>query len=39
MAGKMVTSRQHFSLNVLGDGRVLLDAGSPNSSGLPQFYK
>jgi N-acetylneuraminic acid mutarotase len=38
-AGAMVTARQHFVLNVLGDGRVLLGAGSPNLSGLPEFYK
>jgi N-acetylneuraminic acid mutarotase len=37
-AGSMVTHRQHFILAGLGDGRVLLDGGTPNASGLPEFY-
>jgi NAD(P)-dependent dehydrogenase (short-subunit alcohol dehydrogenase family) len=37
-AGSMVTQRQHFILAGLGDGRVLLDGGTPNASGLPEFY-
>jgi hypothetical protein len=26
-------------LSALGDGRILLDGGSPNAFGLPEFYK
>ncbi|HXO66209.1 MAG TPA: kelch repeat-containing protein [Steroidobacteraceae bacterium] len=38
-SGAMVTARQFFVLNALGDGRILLDGGSPNAFGLPEFYK
>jgi len=38
-SGGMVTARQFFVLNALGDGRILLDGGSPNAFGLPEFYK
>jgi N-acetylneuraminic acid mutarotase len=37
-AGSMVTVRQGFILSPLPDGRVMLDAGEPNHSGLPEFY-
>jgi N-acetylneuraminic acid mutarotase len=39
VSGAMVTTRQFFVLNTLGDGRILLDGGSPNAFGLPEFYK
>jgi N-acetylneuraminic acid mutarotase len=39
LSGAMVTARQFFVLNALGDGRILLDGGSPNAFGLPEFYK
>ena len=38
VAGSMVTPRQHFIVSGLSDGRVLLDGGTPNSTGLPEFY-
>lgn len=38
-AGSMVTPRQHFIVSGLGDGRVLLDGGTPNAGGLPEFYR
>jgi len=37
--GAMVTTRQFFVLSALGDGRILLDGGAPNASGLPEFYR
>jgi N-acetylneuraminic acid mutarotase len=39
LSGAMVTTRQFFVLNALNDGRILLEGGSPNASGLPEFYK
>jgi hypothetical protein len=39
LSGAMVTARQFVVLNALPDGRILLDAGSPNAAGLPEFYK
>jgi len=39
LTGAMVTARQFFVLNALSDGRILLDGGEPNASGLPEFYK
>jgi hypothetical protein len=39
LSGAMVTPRQFFVVNALADGRILLDGGSPNLSGLPEFYK
>jgi N-acetylneuraminic acid mutarotase len=39
LSGSMATTRQFFTLSALGDGRILLDGGSPNASGLPEFYK
>jgi N-acetylneuraminic acid mutarotase len=38
-SGAMVTTRQSFVLNTLGDGRILLDGGMPNTTGLPEFYR
>jgi N-acetylneuraminic acid mutarotase len=38
-SGGMVTARQFFVLNALGDGRIRFDGGSPNAFGLPEFYK
>jgi hypothetical protein len=37
-AGSMNTARQHFILSALGDGRLILDGGTPNTPGLPEFY-
>jgi hypothetical protein len=34
----MVTPRQHFIVSGLSDGRVILDGGSPNAYGQPEFY-
>jgi N-acetylneuraminic acid mutarotase len=39
ISGAMVTTRQLFVMNLLNDGRVLLEGGNPNASGLPEFYK
>ncbi len=39
LSGGMVTLRQFFVLNALGDGRIMLDGGQPNASGLPEFYE
>jgi Kelch motif/Galactose oxidase, central domain len=38
-SGAMVTTRQSFVLDTLGDGRVLLDGGMPNTTGLPEFFR
>lgn len=38
-SGAMVTARQLFVLNALSDGRILLDGGMPNATGLPEFYR
>jgi N-acetylneuraminic acid mutarotase len=38
-SGAMVTTRQFFVLNALGDGRILLEGGAPNVPGLPEFYR
>jgi Galactose oxidase, central domain/Kelch motif len=38
-AGSMNIARQHFILSGLGDGRVILDGGTPNAPGLPEFYR
>ena len=37
-AGSMVTARQGFTLSPLPDGRVMLNGGAPNATGLPEFY-
>jgi N-acetylneuraminic acid mutarotase len=37
--GAMVTARQFFVLSPLGDGRILLDGGMPNTTGLPEFFR
>jgi hypothetical protein len=39
LSGAMMTARQFFVLNALNDGRILLDGGTPNASGLPEFYR
>jgi hypothetical protein len=39
LSGSMMTTRQFFILNTLNDGRILLDGGLPNTSGLPEFYE
>ena len=36
--GSMVSLRQGFILSPLPDGRVMVDGGEPNHSGLPEFY-
>ncbi len=38
-SGAMVTTRQFFVLNALGDGRILLEGGAPSLPGLPEFYR
>jgi N-acetylneuraminic acid mutarotase len=38
-SGAMVTTRQSFVLNTLGDGRILLDGGMPDTTGLPEFFR
>jgi hypothetical protein len=38
-SGAMVTTRQSFVLDTLGDGRILLDGGMPNTTGLPEFFR
>ena len=38
-SGAMVTARQFFVLSSLGDGRILLDGGMPNTTGLPEFFR
>jgi N-acetylneuraminic acid mutarotase len=38
-SGAMVTPRQSFVLNALGDGRVLLDGGIQSLTGLPEFFR
>jgi hypothetical protein len=38
-SGAMVTPRQFFVLNALGDGRVLLDGGIQPLTGLPEFFR
>jgi N-acetylneuraminic acid mutarotase len=38
-SGAMVTPRQFFVLDALADGRVLLDGGIPNATGLPEFFR
>jgi MFS family permease len=38
-AGAMNSTRQGFTLTVLGSGRVLLVGGLPNFTGLPEFYQ
>jgi hypothetical protein len=35
----MVTARQSFVLDVLPDGRILLEGGIPNTTGLPEFFR
>jgi hypothetical protein len=35
----MVTARQFFVLNALNDGRILLNGGMPNATGLPEFFR
>lgn len=38
-SGAMVTTRQFFVLDALSDGRILLDGGLPNATGLPESFK
>jgi Galactose oxidase, central domain len=38
-SGTMVTSRPFFVLNALADGRILLDGGVANTTGLPEFFR
>lgn len=38
-SGAMVTTRQFFVLDALSHGRILLDGGLPNATGLPESFK